>query len=96
MARWRSVAKSSLASAPFVTRKQDPCRVGPVHVAVAFELASLTLYSAMMFLFARALLRRGEEPVMRVARAPRVSIFKPLAGCDEELEANLDSFASVD
>jgi len=70
--------------------------VGPVHLAVAFELASLTLYLAMMFLFARALLRRGEEPVMRVARAPRVSIFKPLAGCDEELEANLDSFASVD
>ena len=94
--RWQSVAKSSPTSAPFVTCKQNSCRVGPVRLAIAFDLTSLALYLAMMLLFARALMRRRTSRTMGVARAPRASIFKPLAGYDEELEANLESFAAVD
>jgi hypothetical protein len=31
-----------------------------------------------------------------VDRAPRVTLFKPLAGRDDDLDANLESFARID
>jgi len=65
-------------------------------MAVAMTAASLALYGAMMALFLGALLRRRTRPDPVVDRAPRVSILKPLAGHDDDLEANLESFAKID
>jgi ceramide glucosyltransferase len=70
--------------------------VSLVHLAVTLTAASLALYGLMMFLFARAMLRRRGKGRPPVDRAPRVTIFKPLAGWDDDLDANLDSFARID
>src|ERR1700722_14012413 len=67
-----------------------------VHLAVALTAASLTLYMTMMALFARGMLPRRRRPPAEFDRAPRVTIFKPLAGSDDDLEANLESFARID
>ncbi|HEY1695780.1 MAG TPA: glycosyltransferase [Polyangiaceae bacterium] len=67
-----------------------------VHLAVALTAASLALYSTMMILFARAMWSRRRRPKRAVDRAPRVTIFKPLAGRDDDLEDNLESFARID
>lgn len=67
-----------------------------VQIAVAMTAASLVLYGSMMGLFMGALIKRlGRRPAA-VDRAPRVSILKPLAGHDDDLEANLESFARLD
>jgi ceramide glucosyltransferase len=70
--------------------------VSLVHLAVALTAASLTLYSTMMLLFARGMLSRRRSHAKPVDRAPRVTILKPLAGKDDDLEANLESFARID
>jgi ceramide glucosyltransferase len=70
--------------------------VSVAHLAVGLTAASFALYVAMMALFARAMTRRGAHKFRQVDRAPRVTIFKPLAGCDEDLEDNLESFARID
>ncbi len=70
--------------------------VSLVHLAVALTAASLALYFTMMFLFARGMLGRRGQPKRQLDRAPRVSIFKPLAGRDDDLEDNLESFARID
>ncbi|MGH7297822.1 MAG: glycosyltransferase [Polyangiaceae bacterium] len=67
-----------------------------VHLAVALTAASLALYSTMMLLFARGMWSRRKTQSRPVDRAPRVTIFKPLAGRDDDLEANLESFARID
>ena len=92
----RRVTKSSRAPALFVTDAADYPHVNLAHLAVALTAASLAVYGLMMALFARAMLRRRPSPIGNVARAPRVTIFKPLAGCDDELEENLESFARLD
>lgn len=67
-----------------------------VHLMVALTAASLLLYATMMFLFTSAMRRRRRRGPPRVDRAPRVTVFKPLAGRDDDLEANLESFARID
>lgn len=67
--------------------------------ALWLELApvafSSTAYGAMMAVTAWgfAKRRRGSRPV---AGAPRMSVLKPLAGADDELDANLASFGALD
>jgi ceramide glucosyltransferase len=70
--------------------------VSLVQFAVSLTIASLTLYGLMMWLFAQTLRKRRAAKPVDVPRAPRVTIFKPLAGIDDELEANLESFARID
>jgi ceramide glucosyltransferase len=67
-----------------------------VHVAVAMTVTSVAIYGAMMAVFMRAMLRRRTPRTPPVHRAPRVTILKPLAGQDDDLEANLESFAKID
>ena len=67
-----------------------------MHIGVAVTIASLALYVTMLALFARALLKRRGPRIPAVDRAPRVTVFKPLAGTDDDLEANLESFARID
>jgi ceramide glucosyltransferase len=66
------------------------------HIAVWTTAASLALYAAMMVLFVRAMSRRRIPRPRDAEHAPRVTILKPLAGHDDELEANLESFARID
>jgi ceramide glucosyltransferase len=57
---------------------------------------SFALYGTMMGLFMRAIRRRRERPLRPEGPAPRVTVLKPLAGCDDDLEQNLESFARID
>jgi ceramide glucosyltransferase len=70
--------------------------VSLAHIAVALTAASFVLYATMMALFARAMVKRRAHAFRQVDRAPRVTIFKPLAGCDDDLDDNLESFARID
>jgi ceramide glucosyltransferase len=68
-----------------------------VHVAIAMTGVSFALYGTMMSLFfVRAMGRRNVSPVRRAGAPPRVTLLKPLAGCDDDLEENLESFARLD
>ncbi len=62
--------------------------LGLVGLSVAAFLVSLGSLAAVLGR------RRRQEPALR--RFPRVSICKPLAGQDDELAANLASFAAID
>ncbi len=58
---------------------------------------SFGLYGAMMGFFWLALIRRGGRPVQPLPSSPpRVSILKPLAGNDDELDDNLESFSGIE
>jgi ceramide glucosyltransferase len=70
--------------------------VSLVHIAVAASAVSFALYATMLTLFARAMATRRRRPRPEIGRAPRVTIFKPLAGCDDDLEDNLASFGRID
>jgi ceramide glucosyltransferase len=65
-------------------------------LTLAPVLVSSLAYGAMMGICARGILRARREPVRMPERAPRISVLKPLAGADDELEANLASFAALD
>ena len=67
-----------------------------VYIAVATTAVSFALYATMLTLFARALATRRGRARADVGRAPRVTIFKPLAGSDDDLDENLESFARID
>jgi ceramide glucosyltransferase len=70
--------------------------VSLLHIAVGMTTASLALYATMMGLSARTILSRRPRHPGDARSAPRVTIFKPLAGADDDLEQNLESFARVD
>lgn len=73
-------------------------------LAIALTGASVVLYGAMMSIFVVAM-RRARDRLRESRRArafapnkagPRVTVFKPLAGYDDDLEENLESFARLD
>jgi ceramide glucosyltransferase len=63
--------------------------LGPVVV-------SSLAYGAMMGISATWAVRARNGPKTTPSRAPRISILKPLAGGDDELDENLATFASLD
>jgi len=65
--------------------------IEPVLLAVVAVSVSLygTMIGAMLYAYTHP--RRAE-----LARCPRVTILKPIAGLDEDLAANLESFAHLD
>jgi ceramide glucosyltransferase len=54
---------------------------------------SSAMYLTMLTSFSRAWSRR---PRRELARCPRITIFKPVAGLDDDLRENLESFAALD
>lgn len=67
----------------------DPIEI----VALGAMAASSGMYVMMMTAFSRAWSRR-HPPVLD--RCPRVTIFKPIAGLDDDLAANLETFAAIE
>jgi ceramide glucosyltransferase len=61
---------------------------------LALEAASAALYLTMVSGFLVAMRRR--TPARAPRNTPRISILKPLAGADDELDENLSSFATLD
>ncbi len=74
--------------------------VSLLQVAILLTGASFALYLPMMGLFWRATVRRrrsqGQGPQVSAAQGSRVSILKPLAGCDDDLAENLECFAAIE
>jgi len=62
----------------------------PTVVAVALYL--VVMVTSALAIFSR---RRAGRP-LGIERAPRISVLKPLAGADDDLRDNLDSFAALD
>jgi ceramide glucosyltransferase len=61
-----------------------------------FALATVGLAAAVVQALALRAHLRGKDPAPRPASAPSASILKPLCGVDDDLEANLASFAALD
>jgi ceramide glucosyltransferase len=61
--------------------------------ALGAASASLALYATLTTSFA---LGWSKQSVRTPDRCPRVTVFKPVAGIDDDLRANLESFARID
>jgi ceramide glucosyltransferase len=70
--------------------------VNELLLTLAPVVFSSATYATMMGACAAGVLRARRAPRRAPVRAPRVTIFKPLAGADDDLEANLASFAALD
>jgi ceramide glucosyltransferase len=70
--------------------------VGSLLLTLAPTAFSALTYTAMMTACAVEVRRARRRPTPMPSRAPRVTIFKPLAGADDDLELNLASFAALD
>ncbi|MEO7111349.1 MAG: glycosyltransferase [Polyangiaceae bacterium] len=62
----------------------------------ALAALDIAIYVGSMTLFLTALRKSRRAPRRPLDRAAAVTIFKPLAGNDDELAANLESFAALD
>ena len=62
----------------------------------ALAALDVAVYAFLMILSFVALRSVRRAPRRHVDRAPRITIFKPLAGADDDLVANLESFATLD
>ena len=62
----------------------------------ALAVLDIAVYVVLMTLFLVALRRSRRARRRPVDRASSVTIFKPLSGADDELAANLESFAQLD
>jgi len=65
------------------------------HFVLGLLAASLTIHTVVHFVFLVAWLARP-RPAHLPRDLPRISILKPIAGVDDDLAANLDSFARID
>ena len=65
-------------------------------VLSALGALSVAVYAFLMTLSFVALRSYRRAPRRYVDRAPRITIFKPLAGADDDLALNLESFARLD
>ena len=63
-------------------------------ILLALAAASIALYLTLVTSFLVAM--RGRNPARPPSAWPRVSILKPVAGLDDELEENLSSFAALE
>jgi ceramide glucosyltransferase len=65
-------------------------------IATALPTAvSSCIYVGVHGIFTTRMLRR-KRPPQRLARAPRVTVLKPVSGIDDDLRENLESFARLD
>ena len=60
------------------------------------SVVAIALYVIVAVSFTFSLVRWRRRPGATPERAPRVTILKPLAGVDEDLDGNLESFAALD
>lgn len=58
--------------------------------------ASASIYAVVCTTFAGSMLRSRSAPPPAPGSRPSVSILKPIAGVDDDLRANLESFAELD
>jgi ceramide glucosyltransferase len=86
------------ASAPCDNRGEQ-CDLVPTPTLLTLlpTAIAIVLHLIVTLTFAVAMARRRPaEGVGAIERAPRVTILKPLAGADDDLPHNLDSFARLD
>ena len=75
----------------------ESCNVDARNILPLIPTAvSLSIYLTVMTSFVIAMKRKRRRPPVEMARAPRITIMKPLAGDDDELDENLESFARMD